>query len=160
MRLGKGQTDQREDLVMSLRDFLARFRPTGTPGATVTGVPADRAAERAAELEPPLARLADVQREAARIRAAADREAEAVRQSAARQAAEIVTAARARVPQVRQEASVSVRRAARGEVREIRSAGDRAASRVRERARERMPALIDRVVADALRFTDRAEGAP
>ncbi|WP_234425938.1 hypothetical protein [Streptomyces kebangsaanensis] len=145
---------------MSLRDFLARFRPTGTPGAAVAGVPADRAAERAAELEPPLARLADVQREAARIRAEADREAEALRQDAAREAAAIVTAARAQVPRVRQEAAVPVRRAARLEGRDIRSAGDRAAARVYERARERMPALLDRVVADALWVTDRPEGAP
>ncbi|WP_220040794.1 hypothetical protein [Streptomyces sp. NTH33] len=145
---------------MSLRDFLARFRPTGTPGATVTGVPADRAAERAAELEPPLARLADVQREAARIRAAADREAEVIRQDAVRQAAAIVTAAQAQAPRVRQEAAVPVLRAAQREGRDILSAGDCAAARVYERARERMPALLDRAVVDALRVTDRPEGAP
>jgi hypothetical protein len=40
---------------MSLRDFLERFRPVGTPGASATGVAADRTAERAAELEPALA---------------------------------------------------------------------------------------------------------
>ncbi|MFD1659217.1 hypothetical protein ACFSL4_13640, partial [Streptomyces caeni] len=79
---------------MSLRDLLARFRPTGTPGAAATGVPADRTAERAAELEPSLARLTEVQREAARIRAAAEREAGTIRRDAARQAAEIVAAAR------------------------------------------------------------------
>ncbi|MEU6371287.1 hypothetical protein ABZ876_37845 [Streptomyces sp. NPDC046931] len=155
MRLKEGQTGRRT-LVVSLRDFLARFRPTGTPGAAVTGVPADRAAERAAELEPSLALLADVQREAARIRAAADREAEVIRQSAARQAAEIVAAARARAPRVRQEAAAPVRRSGQREAGEIRAAGERAASLVRERARERMPAVVDRLVADALRSTHRS----
>jgi hypothetical protein len=145
---------------MSLREFLARFRPTGTPGAVVAGVPADRAAERAAELKPSLARLSDVQEEAARIRSSADREAEAIRQDAARQAAAIVTAARARFTQVRQEAAVPVRDAARQDIRGIRSAGDRAVEQVHERARERMPALVDRVVTDALRIAGRPEGSP
>ncbi|MGW3208866.1 hypothetical protein [Streptomyces sp. NPDC001135] len=61
---------------MSLRDFLEGFRPAGTPGAPATGVPADRMAERAAELEHALARLTDVQQQAARIRAAAEETAE------------------------------------------------------------------------------------
>ncbi|SFG73131.1 hypothetical protein SAMN02787118_12726 [Streptomyces mirabilis] len=51
---------------MSLRDFLERFRPVGTPGASATGVAADRTAERAAELEPALAQLTDGQQGAAR----------------------------------------------------------------------------------------------
>ncbi|GAA2895560.1 hypothetical protein [Streptomyces mexicanus] len=145
---------------MSLRDFLARFRPTGTPGAGVAGVPADRAGERAAELEPSLALLADVQQEATRIRAAADREAEAIRQGAAREATVIVEAARARVAQMRQEAALAVRRAAQEEVRRIRSAGDRTAAQVHERASQRLPALVDRVVADALELGDRPGGGP
>ncbi|MGV9346953.1 hypothetical protein ACWDSD_19465 [Streptomyces spiralis] len=143
---------------MSLREFLARFRPAGAPGAVVAGVPADRAAERAAELEPSLACLSDVQQEVARIRASADREAEAIRQDAARQAAAMVAAARARVAQVRREAAEPVRDAAEGDVRDIRVAGARATEQVYERARERMAALVDRVVTDALRISDRPEG--
>ncbi|MYR20416.1 hypothetical protein GTW63_19095, partial [Streptomyces sp. SID6137] len=81
---------------MSLRDFLERFRPTGTPGASAAGVPADRTAERAAELEPALARLTDAQREAERIRAAARQSAEALRRDAAREAEQVVAAARER----------------------------------------------------------------
>ncbi|MGW0080386.1 hypothetical protein [Streptomyces sp. NPDC003393] len=143
---------------MSLREFLARFRPSGAPGAVIAGVPADRAAERTAELQPSLARLSDVQQEAARIRASADREAEAIREDAARQAAAAVAAAQARVAQVRREAAEPVRDAAQRDVRDIRSAADRAAEQVYERARVRMPALVDRVVTDALRISDRPEG--
>ncbi|MGW9029086.1 hypothetical protein ACWGQ5_34140 [Streptomyces sp. NPDC055722] len=159
MRL-KGEPTGRRALVVSLRDFLARFRPTGAPGAAVTGVPADRAAERAAELAPSLALLTDVQQEAERIRVGAEREAEAVRESAARQAAEIVAAARARAPQLRQETATPFHRAAARQAEDLRAAGEHAASLVREQARKRMPALVDRAVADALRIADGPEGAP
>lgn len=137
---------------MSLRDFLERFRPAGTPGASATGVPADRTAERTAELEPALAQLTDVQQEAARIRASADEAAAAGRQAAAREAAELVTAARERAPEVRRQAAEPVLQEARREADALRAAGDRAASAVRERARKRMPELVDRAVADALRL--------
>ncbi|MDT0467417.1 hypothetical protein [Streptomyces gibsoniae] len=145
---------------MSLRDFLTRFRPTGAPGAAVTGVPADRAAERAAELDAPLTLLTDVQQEAAAIRVSADRAAAAIRESAARQAAGIVAAARSQAPQVRQEATTPFRRAAVREAEELRAAGERAASLVHERARERMTAMVERAVADALRSACGPGGAP
>ncbi|MFF3518123.1 hypothetical protein [Streptomyces sp. NPDC002573] len=153
MRLKEEQTGRRM-LVVSLREFLARFRPTGAPGAAVTGVPADRAAERAAELDGPLMLLTGAQQEAAAIRASANRAAAAIRESAARQAAGIVAAARSRAPQVRQEAATPFRRSAVREAEDLRAAGERAASLVRERARERMTALVDRVVTDALRSAD------
>ncbi|MGW2459774.1 hypothetical protein ACWC2M_12165 [Streptomyces sp. NPDC001761] len=144
---------------MSLRDFLERFRPAGTPGASATGVPADRTAERAAELEPALARLADVQQEAARIRAAAEQEADALRQNAAREAARMVDAARGYASEVRRQAAAPFLREARTEADALRAAGDRTASAIRERALERVPRLVDLAVADALRLTggERAE---
>ncbi|MEU2222885.1 hypothetical protein [Streptomyces sp. NPDC018347] len=135
---------------MSLRDFLERFRPAGTPGASASGVPADRAAERAAELEPALAGLADVQREAARIRAVAEQEAGALRRDTAREAARIVDAARERAPEVRRRAAEPLLRAARQEADALRAAGDRTATVIRGRALENMPRLVDLVVADAL----------
>ncbi|MFF9391346.1 hypothetical protein [Streptomyces griseoluteus] len=137
---------------MSLRDFLERFRPAGTPGASATGVPADRTAERAAELEPALARLADVQREAAQIRATAEQEAEALRRNAAREAARIVEAARERAPEVRRRTAEPLLREARHQANALRAAGERTASAVRERAARRMPHLVDLAVADALRL--------
>lgn len=137
---------------MSLRDFLERFRPAGTPGASAAGVPADRTAERSAELEPTLAQLADVQREAARIRASADEAAELVRRDAAREATELVAAARERAPEIRRQAAEPILQNARREADALRVAGDGAASAVRRRARECMPDLVDHAVADALRL--------
>ncbi|MFF9173245.1 hypothetical protein [Streptomyces sp. NPDC014793] len=145
---------------MSLRDFLERFRPTGTPGAAAVGVPADRAAERAAELEPALARLTDVQREAARIRAAADEAAEVLRRDTALRAERVVADARERAPEVRRLAAAPVLEDGRHEADAVRAAGDRSAEAVRARARERMPELVDRTVADALRRATGAGGTP
>src|SRR5688572_13405914 len=80
--------DQREEVTMpSSREILRRFRPVGAPGAlSRRGVPADRVQERDAELQPVFALLADVEREAAAVRAAAAEDA-AARESAARDAA-------------------------------------------------------------------------
>src|SRR5512135_1507062 len=50
-----------------LRDFLARFRPAGTPGAARAGVPADRPAELEAEVGPVLALLAGTDAECGRL---------------------------------------------------------------------------------------------
>jgi cell division septum initiation protein DivIVA len=137
---------------MSLRDFLERFRPAGTPGASATGVPADRMAERAAELAPALARLTDVQQQAAGIRAAAEETAEALRQNAVREAEQVLSDAREQAPEVRRQAAEPLLRAARQETDALRAAGDGTASAIRERARERMPHLVDLAVADAMRL--------
>ncbi|MDX3758599.1 V-type ATP synthase subunit D [Streptomyces mirabilis] len=88
---------------MRLRDFLKRFRPAETPGASATGVSADRTAERAAELEPALAQLTDVRQEAAPIRAAADEAAKAVHRMRRRRLAELVAATRE--PEIRRRAA-------------------------------------------------------
>ncbi|MGW3354383.1 hypothetical protein ACWDFL_03025 [Streptomyces bungoensis] len=140
---------------MSLRDFLERFRPAGTPGASATGVPADRAAERAAELEPALARLARAQQEADRIRAEADEAARKIREDAAREAARLMAAAREQAPEVRRQAAEPPLDRARGEAEAVRASGARAASAVRARAAERMPGLVERAVADAVRLPAR-----
>ncbi|MFH9348055.1 hypothetical protein [Kitasatospora sp. NPDC017646] len=131
-------------------DFLARFRPTGAPGASATGVPADRAAELAAELGPSLAELTQAQEEAAAIRAAAAQEAENMRRMAAQRAEEIVAEARDQAPQVRAEAASAVRRPAEAEAGRLLAAADRAVTDVRRRITERMPALVDRAAAQAL----------
>ncbi|MGK4585292.1 hypothetical protein [Kitasatospora sp. HPMI-4] len=136
---------------MRVRDFLARFRPTGTPGAAATGVPADRAAELAAELGPSLNQLTQAQNEAATIRADAADRAEQVRREAAEQAAELIAQARAGAPKVREEAGAAVRRSVEAEVARLLDAAERSAEQVRRRARERMPALVDRIAAEAFR---------
>jgi len=139
---------------MSLRDFLERFRPAGTPGASATGVPADHREERAVELRPALAPLADVQQEATEIRAAAEQEAKALRQNATQEAARMVDAAREHAPEVRRRAAEPLLREARQEAADaLRAAGDRTISAMRERAVERMPHLVSHAVNDALRLT-------
>ncbi|MGW7543185.1 hypothetical protein ACWGKQ_19050 [Streptomyces sp. NPDC054770] len=135
---------------MSLRDFLERFRPTGTPGAAVTGVPPDREAERAAELAPALARLTAVQQEAARIRAAGEEAAGTIRREAGREAAGIVAAAREQAPEARRRAAEPVVRDALRESAAVRAAGDRAADAVRERGRAGLPPLVSEAVEDAV----------
>jgi vacuolar-type H+-ATPase subunit H len=148
--------------VAGLRDFLLRFRPASTPGPAAAGVPADRTAELAAELQPPLALLEDTERQAQAIREAAARQAEEIRQAAERQAAEILAEARTRAGQVRQETADRARAVGEAEARRLLAAGERAAELVRRRAEERMPALVERVVADVLSAADdgRSRWAP
>ncbi|MER6086376.1 hypothetical protein, partial [Streptomyces sp. NPDC001833] len=136
---------------MSLRDFLERFRPTGTPGAAVTGVPPDREAERAAELAPALARLTAVQQEADRIRAAGEEAAGTIRRAAGREAAGIVAAAREQAPEARRQVAEPFVRDALRAADAVRAAGDRAADAVRERGRAGLPALVADAVSQALR---------
>ncbi len=131
----------------SVRDFLERLRPSGTPGAAaLSGVPADRVAERSAELEPVLARLADVQVEASEIRRAADVEARRRRDDAATRARALVAEAHRMVEAERRDS------AARAHARAAHETHDRlgeAASQsvaIADLARAREPALVDRVV--------------
>ncbi|MGW4561136.1 hypothetical protein ACWEN3_01615 [Streptomyces sp. NPDC004561] len=145
---------------MSLRDFLERFRPAGTPGASATGVPVDRTAEREAELAPMLAQLTGVQQRAADVRVAAEKAAQTLRQEAAGEAERLVAAAGEQAPGVRQQAAEPVVQQALREAEAVRTEGNRTASAVRERAGERMPHLVDVAVADALRLTDGARGEP
>jgi hypothetical protein len=80
-----------------ISDLLNRFRPIGAPGsASRTGVPADRAAELAAELEPVLTLLAATEEECAAMVAEAARRAVLVSGEAHRQANGIAAEARDR----------------------------------------------------------------
>jgi hypothetical protein len=88
--------------VPSARDLLQRFRPAGAPGpATATGVPADRVAERAAELEPVFESLGSTTAEVARIRREAVVEAEHRRERAREQAVARVADARLEADAIR-----------------------------------------------------------
>lgn len=115
-----------------LGDFLSRFRPAGAPGAASrAGVPADRAAELSAELEPVLALLADTEAECNRIVAQAHAQAVAIADGARADAAAIAADGRQRAQAARAEAGDAVIAAARAEAAEItRAAAELAASRV------------------------------
>jgi len=68
-----------------VRDLLYRFRPSGAPGgASATGVPIDRAATVAAELEPLFGQLAEVERRCDGIQDAASRDVAAINAAAVR----------------------------------------------------------------------------
>lgn len=123
------------------RDFLARLRPAGAPGAASrVGVAADRVRERSAELEPVLAMLAGAQAECAAIVAEARRDARRIAEKAQEQAAMASAEARRRAEAARAEAVAEVlaaarqqaARAARGATPRVRQPDDVTEQRIEE----------------------------
>ncbi|MDF3293286.1 hypothetical protein [Streptomyces silvisoli] len=141
----------------TFRDFLMRFRPASAPGPTATGVPADRSAELAAELAAPLALLEETESEARTIRERAAEEARRIRREADLRAAQLLSEARDQAVPLRQETAAHTRATAEREAVELLAAGDHMVTALRRRARERVPALVDRVVAQ-VRHDLRASG--
>jgi len=130
------------------RDFLERFRPSGTPGAAARpGVPADRQAERSAELEPLLARLAETEAEVAQIRTAAQQGADLRRRKGQDRARATLAAGRQQFVADRAEMVAHVRRQGAAETVAVLAAAQTEADAVRTRVRQRLPALVQRVVA-------------
>ena len=129
------------------RDFLERFRPSGTPGAAAAaGVPADRVAERSAELGPVLAALDDTQDEARRIVAAARSEADRRRSEGAQRARAVLATARSQAEAERAEAASLVRRQAEAEAAAVERAAARDAEALRARAEARLPQYVERAL--------------
>jgi F0F1-type ATP synthase membrane subunit b/b' len=110
------------------RDFLARFRPAGSPGAASrVGVAADRMRELSAELEPVLALLAPTHAECERIIAGARSDARQIMDEAREDAAAVSARARHRADGVRAATAEEALAAARDRVTAlIRDAGRRA----------------------------------
>ena len=132
------------------RDFLERFRPAGTPGAAAQGgVPADRTADTASELEPVFLMLDDVQAEAARNLRRAAEQADEIRKDAGRQAAQIVAEAQAQAETARAEAAVQSLALTAAENIRMEAERDRELEVLRARAETRMPDYNDRVVGAA-----------
>lgn len=130
-----------------LRDFLMRFRPAGPPGQAAPGrVPADRSAELAAELQPPLSLLEQTEAETSSIREQATADAASRLREAEQQAGQIVAEARAHALQARAEATDLVVRAAQAEAAQLLAAAERAATVERHRAEAQMPALVELVL--------------
>lgn len=94
--------------VAGLADILRRFRFHGVPGPPgALGVPADRAAEVARELEPVFAALDGAQRRARHLVAAAESDAAHLRSEGIEQARRIVAEARAGAGRARADAAAS-----------------------------------------------------
>jgi hypothetical protein len=129
------------------RDFLERFRPSGTPGAAARpGVPADRLAERSAELEPLLALLAEAEAEAAQIRAVALQGADLRRHEGQDRARAVLAAGRRQVVADRAEIVAQAQRQGAAEAAAVRAAAEAEAEAIRTRVKQRLPALVERVV--------------
>jgi cell division septum initiation protein DivIVA len=130
-----------------LRDFLARFRPAGSPGAAArAGVPADRSGELESEVAPVLARLDDTQAERERLIAQARSDAEQIVAAAQSEAGAIAADAAQRARTVREQAAQQVMTAAREQAARTIEDARQQAAQTRERARQRMPALVSRIV--------------
>jgi len=133
--------------VPQLRDFLARFRPAGSPGAAArAAVPADPARELEAELDPVLMLLADADAEREQIIARARGDAERITAQARAQAAAIAADAERRARTARDEAARDVMAMARDEDARAMDDATRQAARTGELAGQRMPALVERAV--------------
>ena len=139
------------------RDFLERFRPTGAPGsAGRPGVPADRVSDAAAELVPLLELLDDAQDEAARIRREGAAHADEVRNAARRQADSTVARARAETERVRADAEATARSRAAATRNDVRARTAADIAELQMRADARMPAYVDKVVAEARELLNQA----
>jgi hypothetical protein len=134
--------------VPRVRDLLYRFRPAGAPGAaSAAGVPVDRGADLAAELEPLFAQLADTEDACTAIREQARGDAERIRARETERARGIVAAANARTQAERAAATAQLRQRAETESSALLAAAEQEAAAVRERAAEQMPAYVAQVVA-------------
>ncbi|HEX6501083.1 MAG TPA: hypothetical protein VF054_18945 [Micromonosporaceae bacterium] len=123
------------------RDVLDRFRPAGTPGPPAgAGVPVDRAASAAVELEPVFAALAEADRAAQRYRDDAAARAEQRVRTAGTEAADLVAAARQDAPAQRAAAAAALL----GAPDDPGTGG--AADRVRTRASDEFAAILAEVV--------------
>jgi hypothetical protein len=135
---------------VSARDFLERLRPSAAPGApTMAGVPADRVADRSAELEGLFAQVADAQVEAGRIRAAAAQEAGRRRETARAQALAIVAEARRRADAERSAAAAAAHAAGQALTDRILLRAHADAEAIRQRARDNEPALVAEILRQA-----------
>ncbi|MBE1588918.1 hypothetical protein ACFPOI_55990 [Nonomuraea angiospora] len=132
--------------MVRLADFLARFRPSGVPGAAApAGVPADYVADQAEELAPVFSALADSQAACANERENARRRADHMRARAHDQAVAIVAAAHAEADAERARSSALVRHDHDQAVAELLREASAAAEGVRRRSAGRMPEMVARV---------------
>jgi hypothetical protein len=131
----------------STRDLLQRFRPAGAPGAaSATGVPADRADERAVELAPVFAALRATVEEAERIRRDARDEAQRRRERARDEVAAIVASARVDAESLRAQATAEARESLDVRLRDGGRAARRRAHEIEQEAARTRTADVAQVV--------------
>lgn len=130
-----------------VRDLLYRFRPAGAPGAAgQAGVPADRGAESAAELEPLFAWLADTEEDCREMVAQARRDAAQIQELGQRQAQAVVADAGRRAEVERSATAAQLSQDGERAADAERRKAEAAVSALHQRAAETMPAYVDAVV--------------
>jgi vacuolar-type H+-ATPase subunit H len=139
-----------------VRDFLQRFRPAGTPGKAAAAVPADRARDLAAELEPVLSLLAGADAERTRVLSEASSDAARIRQDARTRADGMVAAAMQRAEAVRADAAAAVLASAEADASAALRAVERDVQVIRERAAQKMPGYVSRAVRAVRMLADPA----
>jgi flagellar hook-length control protein FliK len=130
------------------RGFLERFRTSGTPGAAAgAGVPADRVAEREAELATLFEKLDAVEAEAAQIRAAGLAEAERLRADATARSRALLAQAERDADAERRQAAAAVAALVEAETAQALVAAHDEAARVRAHAERVGPQVVARALA-------------
>lgn len=138
-----------------VRDLLHRFRPAGAPGpAGRVGVPADRVAESATELEPLFAELAGTEQECLRILEQAKQDADEIRDQGLQQAQALTAAARRNAASTR--ASTAAQRAeeAESEAQAESRAAEADVGAVQRHAADAMATYVDAVVTQVTTMID------
>jgi hypothetical protein len=129
--------------VSQARDFLDRFRPAGAPGAAArAGVPADRAAELAAEVEPVLALLDGTYAECQQIIAAARQDADRITAESQAEVAAIGQEGGRQARTARDEAAAEVLAQARAQAQAAAADAAEQAHHIRRLAARRLPVLV------------------
>ncbi len=135
-------------MARTLSDILRRFRPAAAPGpAGPAGVPADRVAEAAAELAVVFDALVSTTADVRARREEAAEDAERLRRQAAAEASRIVADAGGRREAMRAEAASASLTALDADRAALETEARAEADRVRGVAEERLPALVERVLA-------------
>lgn len=135
--------------MVDVRGILGRFKPAGAPGPpTGAAVPADRASEHAAELQPLFASLEDTEAEARAIRARAAEESAAVRDAAQRRAEAILNDAVGRAAIEQDRAERQARAAAEQSCAALADQARSSAESLHAHAQARIHGYVDRVVAE------------
>jgi vacuolar-type H+-ATPase subunit H len=132
----------------SVSDFLRRFRPVVAPGRPArAGVPADRVAERTAELAPIFEGLQDREHAAQRLVADARADADERRAAAETERVRLLAQAREDAHAARAHAAAAVVPAVEEDRRSSQADAEQRAAELGREAAGELPGLVDRIVA-------------
>ena len=131
-----------------LRDILERWRPAGAPGsAGGVGVPSDRLAAVAQELEPVFAALAEVEQACHRLGEEAQEAAAARLSEAGGQARTLIARGRVDAEAERAAAAARVRELVSADIAHLAAEAEKAADEVRRAAASHRSQQLARVMA-------------